>query len=68
MCGNVDVVKINKIKEIIESGVTVLYVSHNAASVKEICARSIFLKKGTVMFDGPTDETLRVYEESKKKK
>lgn len=58
----------NKIKEIIESGVTVLYVSHNAASVKEICARSIFLKKGTVMFDGPTDETLRVYEESKKEK
>ena len=58
----------SKIKEIIESGVTVLYVSHNAASVKEICARSIFLKKGTVMFDGPTDETLRVYEESKKKK
>lgn len=57
-----------KLKEIIESGVTVLYVSHNAASVKEICARSIFLKKGTVMFDGPTDETLRVYEESKKKK
>lgn len=36
--------------------------------IKEICARSIFLKKGTVMFDGPTDETLRVYEESKKKK
>ena len=35
----------NKIKEIIESGVTVLYVSHNAASVKEICSRSIFLKK-----------------------
>ena len=58
----------SKIKEIIESGVTVLYVSHNAASVKEICERSIFLKKGTVMFDGPTDETLRVYEESKKKK
>ena len=58
----------NKIKEIIESGVTVLYVSHNAASVKEICSRSIFLKKGTVMFDGPTDETLRAYEESKKKK
>ena len=41
---------------------------YKAASVKEICARSIFLKKGTVMFDGPTDETLRLYEESKKKK
>ncbi|MCI6616624.1 ABC transporter ATP-binding protein [Ruminococcus sp.] len=58
----------NKIKEIIASGTTVLYVSHSAASVKEICPRSIFLKKGTVIFDGPTEETLKVYEESKKKK
>ncbi len=58
----------NKIKEIITSGTTVLYVSHSAPSVKEICPRSIFLKKGTVIFDGPTDETLKVYEESKKKK
>ena len=57
----------NKIKEVISSGTTVLYVSHSAASVKEICPRSIFLKKGTVIFDGPTDETLKVYEESKKK-
>ncbi|MGN0502505.1 MAG: ABC transporter ATP-binding protein [Ruminococcus sp.] len=58
----------NKIKEIIAAGTTVLYVSHNAASVKEICPRSIFLKKGTIIFDGPTEETLKVYEESKKKK
>ena len=58
----------NKIKEIISAGTTVLYVSHSAASVKEICPRSIFLKKGTVIFDGPTEETLKVYEESKKKK
>ena len=57
-----------KIKEIIAAGTTVLYVSHSAASVKEICPRSIFLKKGTVIFDGPTEETLKVYEESKKKK
>lgn len=58
----------NKIKEIIAAGTTVLYVSHSANSVKEICPRSIFLKKGTVVFDGPTDETLKIYEESKKKK
>ena len=54
----------NKIKEIISAGTTVLYVSHSAASVKEICPRSIFLKKGTVIFDGPTEETLKVYAES----
>ena len=58
----------NKIKEIISAGTTVLYVSHSAASVKEICPRSIFLKKGTIIFDRPTEETLKVYEESKKKK
>ena len=56
-----------KINEIIGAGTTVLYVSHNPNSVKEICQRAIFLKKGTVIFDGPTEETLKVYEESKAK-
>lgn len=52
----------NKIKEVIkDSNVTVLYVSHNAESVKEICPRAIYLKKGRVMFDGPTEETHLVY-------
>jgi teichoic acid transport system ATP-binding protein len=52
----------NKIKEVIQdSNVTVLYVSHNAASVMEICPRSIYLKKGHIMFDGPTEETHLVY-------
>ena len=55
----------DKIKEIINAGTTVLYVSHNANSVKEICPRSIYLRKGTVICDGPTDETLKVYEEYK---
>ncbi len=54
-----------KINEIIESGTTVLYVSHSADSVKEICERSIYLKKGQVVFDGPTEETLSVYNEDK---
>ena len=61
-----------KIKEIIGAGTTVLYVSHSADSVREICPRSIYLRKGTVIFDGPTAETLKVYqdykEEQKKKK
>ncbi len=57
----------NKIKEIISTGTTVLYVSHSADSVKEICPRSIYLKKGTVMYDGKTEDTLRIYEETKKK-
>lgn len=55
----------DKIKEIIASGTTVLYVSHSADSVREICPRSIYLRKGTVIFDGPTDETLQIYQEYK---
>ena len=62
----------DKIKDIISAGTTVLYVSHNANSVKEICPRSIYLRKGTLIHDGPTEETLKVYndykEEQKQKK
>ena len=61
----------DKIKDIISAGTTVLYVSHNADSVAEICPRSIYLRKGTVIFDGSTDETLKVYhdyKEAQKKK
>ena len=61
----------SKIKEIITAGTTVLYVSHSADSVKEICPRAIYLRKGTVIHDGPTPETLKIYQdykESKKKK
>lgn len=51
----------NKIHEIINRHVTVLYVSHNPASVKEICTRAIYMKKGRLIFDGPTEETHLIY-------
>ena len=55
----------NKIKDIIGAGTTVLYVSHNADSVQEICPRAIYLRKGSVIFDGPTEEALKVYNDYK---
>ena len=58
----------DKIGEIIKSGVTVLYVSHNQAGVKELCNRAIFLKKGALLYDGDVNEAYKVYEESKVKK
>lgn len=57
-----------KIADTIKSGVTVLYVSHNAESVKELCDRAIYLKKGQLVFDGSVDEALKVYQEDKVKK
>lgn len=57
-----------KIADTIKSGVTVLYVSHSAESVRELCTRAIYLKKGQLIFDGPVDEALKVYVEDKAKK
>ena len=47
------------------NGTTVLYVSHSADSVREICPRSIYLRKGTVIYDGNTEDTLKVYNDYK---
>ena len=61
----------DKIKDIIAADTTVLYVSHNADSVKEICPRAIYLRKGSVIYDGDTADTLKVYhdyKEAQKKK
>ncbi len=58
----------NKIADTIKSGVTVLYVSHSAESVRELCTRALYMKKGKLIFDGPTDEALRIYQEDKAKK
>lgn len=56
----------NKIKELIKSGVTVLYVSHSADSLKEICGRTIFLMGGEIVFDGPVEDGLEIYNQKMK--
>jgi ABC-2 type transport system ATP-binding protein len=45
-----------KMEEIRDSGVTLFYVSHAAASVRKMCSRVIVLEKGRVGFDGDVDE------------
>ena len=52
----------------IASGITVLYVSHSADSLREICTRTIYLKDGAVVFDGAVEAGLEKYEKSKSKK
>lgn len=50
-----------KIAELIKSGITVLYVSHSMEGVSEICNRAIYLKKGTVMYDGDVKTAFEKY-------
>ena len=51
----------NKIAELIKNGVTVLFVSHSMEGVSEICHRAIYLKKGTVVYDGDVATAFEMY-------
>lgn len=52
----------NFAKQLQHKGATILFVSHNMFSIKTMCQRVIYLKKGQVVFDGPTAEGLKMYE------
>ena len=48
-----------KMEEVRDSGVTLFYVSHAAASVRRMCTRVIVLEKGVIGFDGDVDEGIK---------
>ncbi len=58
---------INRMKKVAEEeGRTVLYVSHNMATVKSLCSRCIVLSHGQLAFEGSTEEAIAVYMENEK--
>ena len=46
-----------------EENRTVLYVSHNMNTVRQLCDRCIVLDLGKIIFDGETEEAIRFYSE-----
>lgn len=53
---------IDRMKKVAEEeGRTILYVSHNMATVKSLCNRCIVLSHGQVAFEGSTEEAIAVY-------
>ncbi|MCQ2387343.1 MAG: ABC transporter ATP-binding protein [Clostridia bacterium] len=58
--------KINSVSE--EKNRTVLYVSHNMSTIRQLCNRVIVLDKGKVIFDGNTEEGIKTYENLPKNK
>jgi lipopolysaccharide transport system ATP-binding protein len=52
---------ISKMKEIVNEGRTILFVSHHMPSVVELCSRGIVLDDGKVAFDGAPQAAARVY-------
>ena len=51
-----------------QQGRTVLYVSHNMNTIRQLCDRCIVLDKGKVIFEGDVEEAIQVYMKSESNK
>jgi len=52
---------IARMKGVIHSGATVLFVSHNLRAVAELCPRALLLDHGKLAGSGPTNQVIRQY-------
>ena len=55
---------LERMREVLSQGTTVVYVSHDLASVEATCTRGIWLSNGLVQTDGPIREVLDAYRHS----
>lgn len=51
-----------KIAELLEGGTTLLFVSHSAEQVKQLCPKAVWLDHGQLMAFGNTEEVYDLYE------
>jgi teichoic acid transport system ATP-binding protein len=51
-----------RIRELRKEAGTVFLVSHNNKSIRDTCDRVLWLEKGELVMDGPTDEVIAAYE------
>lgn len=42
-------------------GRTILYVSHNMSTIRQLCSRCIVMSHGQIIFDGDVDEAISIY-------
>jgi lipopolysaccharide transport system ATP-binding protein len=52
---------LGKMREVASSGRTVIFVSHNQASIASLCTRALWLERGRTRMDGPVDEVASRY-------
>ena len=52
---------IQKMREVADSGRTILYVSHNMATIRTLCDRCLVLNHGEVKFDGDVNTAIGIY-------
>ena len=52
---------VRHMKQLIESDVTVIFISHILDQVRSLCPNTLVLDRGAVIFHGPTDQAIRRY-------
>ncbi|CAH6920894.1 Lipopolysaccharide transport system ATP-binding protein [Vibrio chagasii] len=57
-----------KMKEMVDRGVTLFFVSHDISSVQSLCNAAIYMDKGTVVECGEVDKVTSLYMEVQRKK
>jgi lipopolysaccharide transport system ATP-binding protein len=52
---------LGKMRDVADGGRTVLFVSHNMASINQLCDRAILLNRGSLCAAGPPGDVIRTY-------
>ena len=53
---------LNKMSELVANeGRTILYVSHNMNTIRQLCERCVVLDAGKIIFDGDTEDAIQIY-------
>lgn len=51
----------DKMRSMIQGGVTVIFVSHDTFAVKNLCERAFLMKSGKILMDAPAKEVVETY-------
>jgi len=54
---------LEKMRSVLRSGATVIFVSHNLRAMADLCDRALLLNKGCLVEDGPTSQVIHTYME-----
>ena len=52
-----------RIRELLDGGTSIIFVSHNIYLVQAVCEKALYLKHGEVFFRGATQEVISIYEQ-----
>jgi ABC-type polysaccharide/polyol phosphate transport system ATPase subunit len=61
-------ISFDKIKQLKREGKTIIFTSHNIDEMKQVADRIIWLENGRLKMDGPSEEILAAYTESRNQK